>query len=108
MNHESEMKPEPDSDSVEGESAEEPGRTILKDVKELVSHLEMMHDRRIVRNLQSAGLSNFGFDEDDEDTYRTLDPQAKMMTGEPLLIASIIYIKDVEQQVKFFMPQCAN
>lgn len=89
-----------ESDTCESDPDPNPNYTVLNDVKEFINHLEMMHDRRIVKNLQSAGLSNFGFDEDDEESYCNLDPKAKMVTGEPLMLACVLYIKDGEQQVR--------
>lgn len=74
---------------------------ILNDENELVTHLEMMNDRRIITSLRMAGLSDFIFDADEKfltDT-RNWDLKAKMITGEPLLSASILFVKDIEQQV---------
>lgn len=71
---------------------------ILKDDDDLLRHLELMHDRCITRNLQAAGLG--GLDAQQEKLiYGNLDPNARMITGESVLIAVIKNVKDVEAQV---------
>lgn len=73
---------------------------ILKDMTELQQHLELMHDRCIARNLRAAGLG--GFEVEDEVIYGVLDANAHMASGETMLTATILYLKEPDRLVNHF------
>lgn len=70
---------------------------ILKSMTELQQHLELMHDRCIARNLRAAGLG--GFEVEDEVIYGVLDANAHMVTGETMLVATILHLKEPDRLV---------
>lgn len=76
---------------------------ILKDMNELKQHLELMHDRCIARNLRAAGLG--GFEADEEVIYGVLDPNAHLITGETMLTATVLYIKEADRLVRVLYEQ---
>lgn len=71
---------------------------VVQDATDLQRRLEMMHDRCIARNLRAAGLGGYEADQDDA-IYGVLDPNARMATGEPMLIGTMLCIEDQDRQV---------
>lgn len=71
----------------------------IRDYSQLQHRLEMMHDRCIARNLRAAGLGGYE-SENDNTVYGVLNPNARMSTGEPMLIGAIIYVHDPDRQVR--------